>query len=420
MLGLNLVLLLPMVIASQLCTIALWMALIQRPRVDDVASLVASQILLADRLLSNLSDAERHRQLIEMNGVPTEALAPSLVHATLPEYYLPRHFFARLTSELPPTVQVRQDVPNRRLWVRLRASDALWIALPTREGTEGRFGLLGIFFVLISLATFPMLAAYLIHRRIEGPLNRLARAAVDIECGSWPAAVPVHGPLELVRVTEAFNKMMATLAESEAVRAEMLAGISHDIRTPLTKLRMIAAMPLMFEASAASAERFIEEIDAIVGQFIDFSRGADNELPTLGDLNVLVEQLAGDYAGLGHSFDLELQALPKVSFRRMSVQRLLMNLMQNAVIYGRSGLAVRTWIEAGFAVVSVEDRGPGIPEESLSQMKQPFRRGSHADVKGSGLGLAIAERIARQHSGTLNLVHRPSGGLAAVFRVPIK
>ena len=137
------------------------------------------------------------------------------------------------------------------------------------------------------------------------------------------------------------------------------------------------------------------------------------------DLNALVEQLAGDYAGLGHPFELMLEPLPPISFRPVSIQRVLMNLMQNAVIYGRIGLRVRTWTDAGFAVVSVEDGGPGVAPALLPLMKQPFRRGSHVNQKGgTGLGLAIADRIARQHGGRLDLRLRHEGGMAVDLRLP--
>jgi two-component system osmolarity sensor histidine kinase EnvZ len=421
MLGRNLALLVPLVVASQACALAVWLVFVQQPRTDEAASLVASQIMMTDRLLSVLSPDDRRQQLASMDGVPTSALSPTEVHSTLPEDYVLRRFFGRLLADLPPAMQVRwQEKPDGRLlWVRLRASDELWVALPI-EGAGGRLGLTGIFLILLSLTTFPTLGAYLIHRRVEGPLEQLARAARDIERGQWPPAVRVQGPRELATVIESFNRMAATLADSEAARAEMLAGISHDIRTPLTKLRMLAAAPEMFEEPAASAERFIEEIDAVVGQFIDFARGSDSEKPEPGDLNALVEQLAGGYTALGHAFELDLQPLPKLSYRPVSMQRLLMNLMQNAVVYGRTALSVRSRLDAGTIEIAVEDRGPGVPPDALSMVKQPFRRVSRGNEKGTGLGLAIAERTARQHGGTLDLVLRDGGGLSAVVRLPVR
>jgi two-component system osmolarity sensor histidine kinase EnvZ len=213
--------------------------------------------------------------------------------------------------------------------------------------------------------------------------------------------------------------MASTLQGLEATRAEMLAGISHDIRTPLTKLRMAISAPESFDSPVTCAERFIEEIDAIVQQFIDFARGWDGEPSTPGDLNALIEQLAADYAGLGHRFELSLAALPPIAFRPVGMQRLLMNLMHNAVVHGRIGLAVRTGMARGIVTITIEDQGPGVPDEVLSMLKQPFRRGTDADQKsGTGLGLAIADRIAQQHDGTLDLSRNTPHGLKIDMQFP--
>jgi two-component system osmolarity sensor histidine kinase EnvZ len=272
--------------------------------------------------------------------------------------------------------------------------------------------------ILLSLTTFPTLAAYLIYRRIEPPLRRLSLAANQIEQGQWPPAVPVTGPLEIATVIDAFNRMSATLASDEATRAEMLAGISHDIRTPLTKLRMVTAAPQLFESPTAMAERFAEEIDAVLGQFIDFAR-SDEEALTPGDLNALLEQLAGGYAGLGHPFTLDLQALPLFHYRPAAIQRLLMNLMQNAVTYGRTGLALHSSVAGKFIVLRIADRGPGAPPHSLERLKQAFQRGPGNNAKGSGLGLAIAERVAREHGGSLVLQPGDGAGLVAIVSLPL-
>jgi two-component system osmolarity sensor histidine kinase EnvZ len=421
LLGRNVMLLITLVLASQVCAFLVFLMFIQKPRVDNAASLVASQIVLVDRLLSAIPQAQRQNTLVKMKGVSDADMASLPIHWQHPNGYIMRRFISRLVAQLPPGVEVRweEEGPEQRFWVRLRAADTYyWIVLPAVP-SEGHLDTWTVISLLFILAAFPILGAYLIHRRIEGPLRRLARAAASVENGAWPEPVPVEGPLELATVAVAFNRMMAALAETEATRAEMLAGISHDIRTPLTKLRMAIAVPEAFDAPIATAGRFIEEIDLIVQQFIDFARGGDSEVAVPGDLNALIEQLAGDYAGLGHPFELMLEPLPSISFRPVSIQRVLMNLMQNAVIYGRVGLRVRTWTDAGFAVVSVEDGGPGVAPALLPLMKQPFRRGSHVNQKGgTGLGLAIAERIARQHGGRLDLRLRHDGGMAVDLRLP--
>lgn len=419
MLGQNLLLLLPLLVVSQLCTFVLWMIFVQGPRIDDAASLVSAQIIQADEMISILSPEDRSKGLIAMKGTRGVDLPLQEAPSQLPISYVKRRFLQRLLDKLPSGVQVRWQLqPSRRLWIHLRAADEYWVALPV-AGAEDQANTLCILLLMLTLAAFPTLGAYLLHLRIERPLRRLALAAVEVERGNWPKAVPIYGPREMATVTEAFNQMSATLADSESARAEMLAGISHDIRTPLTKLRMVIAHPEAFDTPAASAERFVEAIDLIVGQFIDLARGSD-ETPIIGHINQVIEQLAFDYEGLGYSFELQLATLPPVLFRPVAIQRLLINLMQNAVLYGRTGLVVTSYTELAHIVVVIEDSGPGIAESELELMKQPFRRGNrNNDGGGTGLGLTIADRVAGQHGGSLTLGRSERGGLRATLRLPL-
>jgi two-component system, OmpR family, osmolarity sensor histidine kinase EnvZ len=417
----NLVLLTCVVLASQAAAYAIFMLLIQQPRIDEVASLIASQTRLVDQLLVALPEADRHRQLVAINGgeqAPGKRAQPfsqPYVHS-----YLERRFMNTLSQHLPPGSEILLERGGEtRIWIRQQIGGEYdWMVLPisTEIGGLLPWNVLGL---LMAIALFPVLGAWLIQRYLAGPLRRLAEAAASTELGVWPEPVPTDGPTELATVAEAFNRMVASLAELEATRNVMLAGISHDIRTPLTKLRMAISAPEAFDAPLASAERFADEIDAIVGQFIDYARGWDNEPARPGDLNALIEQLAGDYAGLGHMFELSLEPLPAVAFRPVGMQRLLVNLMHNAVVHGKVGLAVRTRREAGGVMLAVDDAGPGVPEAMLPLLKQPFRRVEGSGrPSGTGLGLAIAERIARQHGGRLDLVLRPEGGLSVVLRLP--
>jgi two-component system osmolarity sensor histidine kinase EnvZ len=219
--------------------------------------------------------------------------------------------------------------------------------------------------------------------------------------------------------------MTEALQQAEATRALMLAGVSHDIRTPLTKLRLAMAMAIPRGADdtfVASAESYLDHIDTILQQFMDYAGSGEREPPQPGDLNALVQQLSSDFAGLGHSFELSIGNLPPLDYRPVSLMRLLMNLMQNAVVYGRTGLAVRTWADAETAYVAVCDRGDGIGAQQLEQLKAPFARGDNArgHSGGTGLGLAIVERIARLHGGSLQFRPRDGGGLEAVVALPLR
>ena len=239
-----------------------------------------------------------------------------------------------------------------------------------------------------------------------------------------PAPLPTDGPAEIATVSNAFNQMTQALQQAEATRALMLAGISHDIRTPLTKLRLSMAMAMPDGSDSSfviAAESYLDQIETILQQFMDYAGSGEREAAEPGDLNALIERLAGDFAGLGHEFELSLANLPAAAYRPISMMRLLMNLMQNAIVYGGSGLAVRSWTTGEAVYVAVGDRGKGLSAEELEQLKAPFQRGRNARAHsgGTGLGLAIVERITRLHGGSLQFHAREGGGLEVWVVLPL-
>ncbi|WOD15265.1 ATP-binding protein [Paraburkholderia kirstenboschensis] len=297
-----------------------------------------------------------------------------------------------------------------------------WIALPIPEDAQGN-GLDAAILLSLGLAALAALTGYAIQLHLNRPLQELTRAAQRLSDGDTPPPLPTSGPLEIAAVSSAFNQMTHALQQAEATRALMLAGISHDIRTPLTKLRlsMAMAMPESSDSSfVVAAESYLDQIETILQQFMDYAGSGEREPAEPGDLNVLIERLAGDFAGLGHEFELSLARLPLIPYRPVSMMRLLMNLMQNAIVYGGSGLAVRSWATDDAVYVAVGDRGKGLSAEELEQLKAPFQRGRNARAHsgGTGLGLAIVERIARLHGGRVEFHAREGGGLEVWVVVP--
>jgi two-component system osmolarity sensor histidine kinase EnvZ len=297
-----------------------------------------------------------------------------------------------------------------------------WIALPIPEDAQGN-GLDAAILLSLGLAALAALTGYAIQLHLNRPLQELTRAAQRLSDGDTPPPLPTSGPLEIAAVSSAFNQMTHALQQAEATRALMLAGISHDIRTPLTKLRlsMAMAMPESSDSSfVVAAESYLDQIETILQQFMDYAGSGEREPAEPGDLNALIERLAGDFAGLGHEFELSLARLPLIPYRPVSMMRLLMNLMQNAIVYGGSGLAVRSWATDDAVYVAVGDRGKGLSAEELEQLKAPFQRGRNARAHsgGTGLGLAIVERIARLHGGRVEFHAREGGGLVVWVVVP--
>ncbi|MGH8786762.1 MAG: ATP-binding protein [Cupriavidus necator] len=425
----NIALLVALVAVTQACSLSVLLHFVQRPRIERAAIIFSDYVKMLDGVLAAMppeAGAAAARRLGAQRQDPARAApaaAPDALHQM--RTWQRDVFLEALQRQLPDTPVRWQSGDGEKLWIRLHvAGSPQWVALPMSE--DARAGGIGTALVLsLALALLAALTGYLIQLHLNRPLQDLAQAARQICAGETPPPLPTDGPTEIAQVGSAFNQMTQALQQAEQTRALMLAGVSHDIRTPLTKLRLAMAMAIprgADDAFVASAEGYLDHIETILQQFMDYAGSGEKELPQPGDLNALVGQLASDFAGLGHEFALSLGELPQVPFRPVSLMRLLMNLMQNAVVYGKSGFSVRTWCDAACAYVAVGDRGTGIAAHELDQLKAPFSRGANArgHAGGTGLGLAIVERIARLHGGSLQFRARDGGGLEAVVALPLQ
>jgi two-component system osmolarity sensor histidine kinase EnvZ len=301
-------------------------------------------------------------------------------------------------------------------WVSFRIEDdEYWVMLP-RERIEWRLALQWLGWAVLT-AALALAGAFLVVFRVRRPLAALTRAAADIGRGRIPAPLEESGPAEIQTVSRAFNQMARDLARLEDDRALVLAGVSHDLRTPLARLRlgleMAGADPQLKTGMTAD----IDDIDRIIGQFLDFARAARGEPLAAVDLAALAREIAARYREAGHALADEIVAVPELPLRPLAVRRLISNLLDNAFRYGERDVRLRVVPQSGGAAVEVLDRGPGIPAEEVERLKQPFTRieteTARSGKGGSGLGLAIVDRIARMHGGTFDLVPREGGGLIA-------
>jgi two-component system osmolarity sensor histidine kinase EnvZ len=425
----NVALLVVLAVIGQAGSLAVLLHFVQRPRIERAAETFALYVKTLDTLLSALPPEARERvgaPLLASRDLPpgADAAPPAPGLRNFYRTYQRDVFVDALRRSLPAELLVRWEssVANeQRLWIRAHLGpEPYWIALPVPDAANNQ-GMASALLLSLALGVLAIAAAFVIQRHINQPLRDLADAARGLGTGDAPEALRVDGPTEIAQVSVAFNDMLSALRDADATRSLMLAGISHDIRTPLTKLRLAVAMTSASAentALAASTDHYLDQIDAILQQFMDYAGAGTREVPEMADLNALVESLVADFAGLGHVFDVSLGNLPPFAYRPISVLRILMNLMQNAVLYGRVGLAVRTWDDgAGFVHVEVADRGTeSAGGDDLDALKAPFRRGrsEHAQPGGTGLGLAIVDRIAKLHGGGLQLSRREGGGFSAV------
>jgi two-component system osmolarity sensor histidine kinase EnvZ len=309
------------------------------------------------------------------------------------------------------------------LWVSFNiGQDDFWVVIP-RIHVERAFPWQwlgwGAVVLLLSLG-----GGYLLAARINRPLNLLVNAADRLRNGERPDKLPEDSVTELREVSSTFNKMADSLAQLDAERTLILAGVSHDIRTPLARLRLSVEM-LPDDNCGSLKNGMIEDIadmDNIIHQFLDFVRGVEGEPTQMVDVNTLLRSLQERQARAGRQLIVSFAPTYFVAIRPLAMQRLLDNLVGNAYAYGRGEVSVKSEIQAGHIVISVLDNGPGIPESHVEKLLRPFERldTARTNAGGSGLGLAIADRIAKLHKGKLELINRAEGGLEARLSLPIK
>ena len=265
-------------------------------------------------------------------------------------------------------------------------------------------------------------AGLLIARRITRPMRDLTLAADRLGRGEAVEPLAERGPDEVVRGTRAFNEMQARLDRFIRDRTQMLAAISHDLRTPITSLRLRAELVEDAEARSKLVET-LDEMQRMVEATLAFIRaeGRGEETREV-DLQALVESLAEDLGELDRKVTVALGERIVARCRPTGLRRALRNVIENAVIYGGAA-RVRLETIANQARIIVEDDGPGLPEADLERVFEPFVRGEASrsrETGGIGLGLAIARTILRGHGGDITLENRAEGGLRAVMTLPLR
>ena len=396
------------------------------PRALQAAQQLVSVVNLTRAALVTAEPARRFALLDELaqrEGIQVYAGNPGEAVPPLPERPFLRIMEKQLRERLGPQTRLALEREGSSgFWVSFRIdNEEFWVSLP-RSRIERNTSLRWIGWGALVLA-LAVIGAFLIVARINRPLRELTRAAEQLGRGATPARVTEAGPDEIRTLAHAFNQMAADIQRQDDERALLLAGVSHDLRTPLSRIRL--ALEMLDDRGAANLKagvaQDIEDIDGAIGQFLDFARPIDAEKMTdAADLNALAQAVVERYTRHGNTVRLRTAPLPPLRLRPQAMQRLLANLIDNALHHG--GDAVEVVTGAGKSVVYLEvlDRGPGIPESAAQRMLQPFTRMNDArSTSGTGLGLAIVERIARLHGGTIRLLAREGGGLCARVELPL-
>ena len=423
--GRNLLLMAALILFAELSMALIFRQSVQEPRLNRMIEFAQVHTHAIRSALAVMTPEQRTRYLADLQQEGATRVVTGEAPATFSttERPLVRLLLGRLRERLGPDYRLAWEAgPARRLWIGTSIGEhKYWFGVDAAPFI-GTFAPLFAAFALAAGA-LALLGAYLIQRRINQPLRALAQAAAGVGRGERELPPLDNAPTEIAQVAASFRQMAADLDAVERERVLMLAGVSHDLRTPLAKLRLATEI-LAPQADAELIDTMVRNIaaaDGVIDQFIAYARlGSEEPLQTC-DLNEMANDVARAAAA---PLRLELKPLPAVDCRPVALRRALANLVENALRYGGGEVELRSELRrrAGGdkALLSVLDRGPGIPACELERIRQPFTRleASRSGKPGAGLGLAIVERIARLHRGELILRNREGGGLEAVLVLP--
>ena len=396
-----------------------------RRSADDLAGLM----ILSAQTWAELPPETRADFEIELLGSHELALRAELPGIGRDEWHPP--YFYLLEDALAQRSGIRQHLLRENTggtvwyWTNLPAGKrSLGVGLSQQR--IGAHPVLALLIVLLGgLALAIGVAVWLAHR-ITAPLAQLERAAVRVGQGQSPEWLPESGPRELAALAGAFNAMSRQVRVLLAARTTLLAGVSHDLRTPLA--RMCLALELLRMAPTpmliARLESDIEEMNGLIATLLDLARGLEREAPRRVDLADLLAELATDFATPARSITVHCPPCQR-DIPPQALRRALGNFLQNALYYAPTSavelVCVMAEAEDQGCCIGVLDRGPGIPTEQIEAMFQPFHRldtSRSPATGGAGLGLAIVRELAHANGWVARLEPRSGGGLAAWLDLP--
>lgn len=364
-----------------------------------------------------LSRIAADRLGLDVDFLPGEKLPPPL----------PKPFFSILDGVLSD--EIRRQVA-RPFWIdtvgksnlieiRVQLGDAVMRVLARRSlayASNSHIFLMWMFGTALVLMT----VAILFLRNQIRPVLRLADAAEEFGKGREPNFRP-RGAAEVRRAGVAFLEMKRRIERAMEQRTAMLNGVSHDLRTILTRFKLSLALMPDDDPDVADLRKDVDEMSRMLEAYLAFARGDAGEQADVTDVGELLEDVQLDLERVGHNVRLTREGDLRVKVRGDAFRRMIVNLASNAARHG-DAIALGASRDARWLVVTVDDDGPGVPEDKREEVFKPFVRldaARNQDEGGSGLGLAIARDIARLHGGDVVLQDSPMGGLRALVRIPV-
>ena len=330
----------------------------------------------------------------------------------------------QLEKRLTVPYHLNTQLPDKRMTIRVQRPDGVLTLVTTVKRMRESTTVLVVLWMVGTAIVVSAIAVLFLRNQIR-PIRRLAAAADALGKGRPVTDLNPSGATEIRRAGAAFLEMQGRIQRQIAQRTEMLAGVSHDLRTPLTRVRLQLAM--LADAHPGSRQEITESeqdlllMEHMIDEYMAFARGQGGEAPVSTDLAEIIDDVAGDAGRRGSPIMLEVERPLILALRPNAIRRCLTNLVENAMHHG-ARVAISATRRDDVVSVAVEDDGPGIPVDQREDVFKPFFRLDSARnprTGGAGLGLSIARDVARGHGGDIRMSAGSLGGLRAELRLPV-
>ncbi|WP_211440904.1 sensor histidine kinase [Collimonas humicola] len=401
------------------------------PRAQQLAAQIISIVTITRAALTHSAPDLRRELLFDLasnEGIriypleDTDQIDPPVDDSIMPD--LEKEVRARLGNQTRFSSKVNEI---GGFWVSFKIDgDEYWLVLD-RERVERGSGVQWLQWASVALI-LSLLGAMFISTLINQPLSRLTAATRAVAKGLQPEPLPETGPTEIEEANRSFNQMVSDLQRIESDRAIILAGISHDLRTPLARMLLEVEMANLSDDARSGMQSDLAQMDGIIGQFLHYAKPTDTSSFERINLSELIENVV-QAAERQSDIRIQTQIAPDihVSGNETELRRVLNNVIENSRRYGKKdgddcvAIDISCQARQDRAVVTLADHGPGIPDSEIDRLLRPFTRldVARGQANGSGLGLAIVSRIVKQHGGKLRVSNREGGGLSSQIELQL-
>jgi two-component system, OmpR family, osmolarity sensor histidine kinase EnvZ len=424
--------LLAFLIAASMATwVASLRALERTPRANQIAAQVISMVTITRAALTHSAPDLRRELLFELASNEGIRIYPleTTDHVKPPfDNGLVLEIEASVKEKLGKDTKLAGSVNDvAGFWISFKIDDDEYWLMLEGERIDHTSGIQWLGWATITLV-LSLLGAVFISRLINQPLARLTAVAHAIAKGRQPEPLPESGSTEIREANRSFNQMVADLNRIESDRAFVLAGISHDLRTPISRMLLEVEMANLSADAQAGMQSDLGQMDAIIGQFLDYAKPVDNSSFIPFSLTVLLEE-AGNEAARLPDVRITTRIVDNINVvgNPTDLRRIMNNLIENARRYGKTAdtdiadidLTCRTGKDDQ-VIIEMTDHGRGVPAGEIEHMLRPFTRldTARSQANGAGLGLAIVERIIKRHGGSLCLYNAENSGLRIEIMLP--